>query len=72
MRKHLNWLFTFLIGFSGYLFFVRPASTASQLLFRLGVLTVGIAGLLVLALLRFRDKNAAKPFGARGTMDHQA
>ena len=70
MHKQLNWLFTFLIAFSGYLFFVRPATTGGQLLFRIGVLVFGVAGLLTLALLRLRIKNAAEP--TQRMVDNQA
>jgi hypothetical protein len=38
----------FMIVFSGYLFFRGPAVKPAQLAFRVGLLVVGVAGLIVL------------------------
>ena len=53
-RGYLNWVCTFTIAFSGYLFVARPNPNPAQLLFRVGLLVAGLAGLLFLWLTRPR------------------
>ena len=47
---NLDWLFTFMIIFSGYLFLSNPAKTTAQLIFRIALCLLGIAGLMVIKI----------------------
>ena len=53
-RSHLNWICTFTIAFSGYLFVARPDPNGAQLAFRVGLLVLGLGGLSFLWLTRPR------------------
>lgn len=53
-RGHLNWVCTFTVAFSGYLWVSRPEANAAQLAFRVGLLVIGVGGLLLSWLTRPR------------------
>lgn len=48
----LEWLFTMMIFFSGYLFFKHPQTTTASLIFRITLLAVGVVGLIAIKIIK--------------------
>ena len=56
----VEWFCVFTILFTGYLWYTSPIKTAAQFYFRLGLFTVGVAGYLMIQVLkRGRARDAA-------------
>lgn len=54
MSEQVSFVFWFMIVFAGFLLASRPANNTAQLIFRIGLLAVGVVGLIALKLMRKR------------------
>jgi hypothetical protein len=52
--ERAEWFFTFLVFFAGFFYLTREARTDAQWYFRVGSIYVGVAGWLVVQLLKRR------------------
>jgi hypothetical protein len=51
--SHIEWFCMFTVLFSGYLWFSIPVMTAAQSYFRIGLITVGVMGYLLIQILKY-------------------
>ncbi len=52
--ERAEWFFTFLVFFAGFFYLAREAKTDAQWYFRVGSIYVGVAGWLVVQVLKRR------------------
>ena len=50
--SNLEWFFGFSIVFAGYLFLKGAAKTQAQFIFRIGLFTIGVVGLIVTEVVK--------------------
>ena len=56
MLERAEWFFTFLVFFAGFFYLTREAKTDAQWYFRVGSIYVGVAGWLVVQVLKRRRR----------------
>jgi hypothetical protein len=56
---HVEWFCVFSVLFTGYLWYTSPVKTAAQFYFRLSLLTLGVAGYLVIQVLKWGNSRDA-------------